>query len=453
MILGIFLSVLYVIYLDSRKLCEVNAGLFHRVFRQRLWLLWVILSLPLICLVLVPEEPQIAVEFFILFGLPLYLLRRRVFFASFDRQDTSSSSFIRYSDQLKLDACGVIMVWILSMVVISAAYHFANAMLGREPSEVYQIILSACFSSAVITYLIYQASKRFSPYGFAFNLELRRGASSRWRVFVVPIVLGIIFAAISSFVIVSRKVQPQTPLSDILNTAESSQMLLGFLALAIVIAPLVEEITFRGYFYHVLKKVRGRVFAFVLISLSFGVLHVSQYWGDWAAIFIVCVLGFVLTFVRMYSGKTLASVVMHYVYNAGVTIIPAILLISANTAYIEYQTQSDTLPTEEKVSLLKENIEKSPDFALAYNDLAWIYAKEGIHLQEAERLVETALELEPGNVAFLDTKAEVLTRQGRWRQALQIRQNLLTKKLPASLKKLQHTEIAALKKKIAEAGE
>ena len=54
-----------------------------------------------------------------------------------------------------------------------------------------------------------------------------------------------------------------------------------------------------------------------------------------------------------------------------------------------------------------------PQLHMALNYLAYVFALEGIRLEEAERLVRRALALDPGNPAYRDTLAWIFHRQGR----------------------------------------
>jgi tetratricopeptide (TPR) repeat protein len=63
-------------------------------------------------------------------------------------------------------------------------------------------------------------------------------------------------------------------------------------------------------------------------------------------------------------------------------------------------------------------IERDPNFAEAYNYIAYMWAERGAQLERAERLVRKALELDPGNGAFLDTLGWVYYHQGRIEEAL-----------------------------------
>ena len=55
-----------------------------------------------------------------------------------------------------------------------------------------------------------------------------------------------------------------------------------FLAIALVLAPLGEEIIFRGYFYRVLSVFKGQGWAIVIVAVLFGLFMLSNT-GDWLA--------------------------------------------------------------------------------------------------------------------------------------------------------------------------
>ncbi len=59
-----------------------------------------------------------------------------------------------------------------------------------------------------------------------------------------------------------------------------------------------------------------------------------------------------------------------------------------------------------------------PDHAEALNSLAYMYAEEGINLDEALRMVRKAIELDPSNGAYYDTLGWVLFKQGLHAESL-----------------------------------
>lgn len=351
--------------------------------------------------------------------IPLYIIRRNRLITEHDPTAKSISKDILLSQGI-----GIIIQWLYFLFVASMATRVLLEKYDNINSKFLELIISAGLSSIIIYVLIYIGAKRFSDNGFNANVSLIAPPNAAKKIFVIPLGVGIIFATVSAGLLVNRKVQPDTPLNDIISKVDSPSLILLFLFLALIIAPFIEEITFRGYFYRLIKEIRGRRFAFVVISLTFGGLHMHQYWGDWIAITMVGLLGFVLTFLRVWSGSTLSSVVTHYAYNIGVTILPVIFLVSSNPAYFKYQAYYNTYDAATKEQLLKEAIIKDPELADAYNDLAWLYVEEGIKLLEALELVNKALTFNDQNEAYLDTKAAVLEGLDRGAEASVIRRQL-----------------------------
>jgi tetratricopeptide (TPR) repeat protein len=66
----------------------------------------------------------------------------------------------------------------------------------------------------------------------------------------------------------------------------------------------------------------------------------------------------------------------------------------------------------------KRIIEDDPENALALNYLGYMYADKGIKLEEAKKLIERALAIDPGNGAFLDSYAWLLYKMGKYDEAL-----------------------------------
>ncbi len=84
---------------------------------------------------------------------------------------------------------------------------------------------------------------------------------------------------------------------------------------AVTLAPLMEELFFRGFLYPVLARRTGAVGGIVLTSLFFGLIHSPQYGFSWAAVLIICLVGVVLTAVRAMTKSVAASFLAHVGYN------------------------------------------------------------------------------------------------------------------------------------------
>lgn len=86
-------------------------------------------------------------------------------------------------------------------------------------------------------------------------------------------------------------------------------------AFAITLGPLMEELFFRGFLYPVLARRMGVFWGIVLTALPFGLIHYVQY-RSWSAVFIIVLVGVVLTTVRAVTKSVASSFLAHVGYNA-----------------------------------------------------------------------------------------------------------------------------------------
>lgn len=78
-----------------------------------------------------------------------------------------------------------------------------------------------------------------------------------------------------------------------------------------IIAPLAEEIVFRGILYRLVRRTWGIPHAFTISTLVFAIVHFQP----WFMLGLVGV-GFIMAFVYQATGSVLAAAVTHMVYNA-----------------------------------------------------------------------------------------------------------------------------------------
>ena len=72
---------------------------------------------------------------------------------------------------------------------------------------------------------------------------------------------------------------------------------------------------------------------------------------------------------------------------------------------------------QKAIEALKESLRQDPLSAEALNYLAYLYAEEGINLEEGLRFSEKSLELEPANGAYRDTLGWIYVKLGRFEEA------------------------------------
>jgi membrane protease YdiL (CAAX protease family) len=84
---------------------------------------------------------------------------------------------------------------------------------------------------------------------------------------------------------------------------------------AVTLAPLMEELFFRGFLYPVLARRFGMGVSIFLTGAAFGILHGAQLKYSWAVL-IIFLVGIVLTAVRAKTKSVAASFLVHVGYNA-----------------------------------------------------------------------------------------------------------------------------------------
>jgi membrane protease YdiL (CAAX protease family) len=83
-----------------------------------------------------------------------------------------------------------------------------------------------------------------------------------------------------------------------------------------LLAPLFEEIMFRGFLFKVLHDIGGPSIAVTVTAVVFALLHAPQLWGSWAGIALIFAVGYILSWVRQRSNSLIPSFIIHTSYNA-----------------------------------------------------------------------------------------------------------------------------------------
>lgn len=156
---------------------------------------------------------------------------------------------------------------------------------------------------------------------FYLMFKLRYGrpvfASLGWRrTDAHPVVLAISGAglAIALSVLASAIHTPKikTPIDELTNTP---LMLAIFGVMAITVAPLFEELFFRGFIQPLLSRTFGMVAGVVLTAVLFGALHGPEYSWAWQYALAVSIAGAIFGWVRARTQSIVPSTIMHGAYN------------------------------------------------------------------------------------------------------------------------------------------
>jgi membrane protease YdiL (CAAX protease family) len=152
------------------------------------------------------------------------------------------------------------------------------------------------------------------------------GKGRPWMYFLSGCGLSLFVALASSRV----KDADHVPIQEFLKNRTGAMLLM---AMAVLIAPLVEETVFRGYLYPVLARIAAAVLQFFGMESSaamrtgvatsilvtgalFGLMHAPQLGWTWGLVCLLTLVGVIFTFARAWTGTVLASFLLHLGYNS-----------------------------------------------------------------------------------------------------------------------------------------
>jgi membrane protease YdiL (CAAX protease family) len=92
--------------------------------------------------------------------------------------------------------------------------------------------------------------------------------------------------------------------------------------LAAVWAPVVEELMFRGAFYHHLRSRMAWPFAAAVVALIFAAIHPQ----GWVGVPVLAAIAFSFAFIREWRGSIIAPAVAHALNNGAVTLLMVLML-------------------------------------------------------------------------------------------------------------------------------
>jgi len=85
-----------------------------------------------------------------------------------------------------------------------------------------------------------------------------------------------------------------------------------------VVAPVTEEIFFRGLMYPVLQEKLGKLAGIVITAFLFALVHYPQSHNQWGYLSIIFIVGGVITLARALTGSTRFAIQLHLLYNTAI---------------------------------------------------------------------------------------------------------------------------------------
>ena len=124
---------------------------------------------------------------------------------------------------------------------------------------------------------------------------------------------GVVLALASQMVSHFLPVPKSLPIDRYFTQSSYAYLMLAF---GILVAPIIEELLFRGLIFPVAERSMGLVAGAIITSLFFALLHQGQLAHAWAPLLLLFAVGMVLTLVRALANSLAASWIVHLAYNA-----------------------------------------------------------------------------------------------------------------------------------------
>jgi uncharacterized protein len=121
-------------------------------------------------------------------------------------------------------------------------------------------------------------------------------------------ILAIVIESLARFLPIPKSL----PMDTYFHDASSAYLMAAF---GITLAPLLEELFFRGLLYPLLRRSFGLIIAVVLTAIAFAAIHGAQLGYAWGPVLSIFVVGVALTLVRVRTNSVASSFLVHCGYN------------------------------------------------------------------------------------------------------------------------------------------
>lgn len=212
------------------------------------------------------------------------------------------------------------MAFLILGSVAAALFIFTHRSSGLNPKVLEDALAKNAFFIVPTQFVIY-----LTIIGFMALLVWGRHKTSlaeavhwnvpaRPRVWGFALITGTALALISDIgeVVLHRWIPESLPITEFFKDRPSA-LLLG--AFGILVAPLMEELLFRGFLYPALARWTGATASLIITASAFTLLHGAQLGYSWAPLLLIFVVGLTLTVTRMRTNSVAICVVVHMTYN------------------------------------------------------------------------------------------------------------------------------------------
>ena len=205
----------------------------------------------------------------------------------------------------------VFMVFAFSVAALAIARIFPD--LRRMPltdlaTDVRIVVGAQAAAYPIVLIFMFLLVRSRSGERFLDAIRWRWPVVSAPGFFIGGTVLAIAIEGLTRFLPIPKSL----PMDKYFHDAPSAYLLAAF---GLSLAPLLEELFFRGMLYPLLRRTFGLGIAVALTAAAFAAIHGAQLGYAWGPILSIFVVGIVFTITRARTDSVAASFLMHCGYN------------------------------------------------------------------------------------------------------------------------------------------
>lgn len=180
--------------------------------------------------------------------------------------------------------------------------------LARDPRVIRVFLGAQVLAYLVILGCIFMLVRSRARKSFGQAIQWNWPGTSGVKFFVGGIVLALVVDLLSRYLPMPKSL----PMEDLFTNKTNAYLLAVF---GVTLAPLMEELFFRGLLYPTLRRAAGLVAAVLLTAVAFAAIHGTQLGYAWAPLLSIFIVSIVFTLLRERRNSVAASFLMHCGYN------------------------------------------------------------------------------------------------------------------------------------------
>ena len=206
--------------------------------------------------------------------------------------------------------------WAILVGALAALSYAANLSSGKPPSDVlyqWSTAAAALVQYGIILAIVLALARGIAPAALGLRRPDSWGKAAGWILAALAAIW--VLGAILNIFLKAGEEQGLVP--DGWDSSRAAPFVANFVVVAMV-APFVEELTYRGLGYAAVRDGYGATAAIIVTAIAFGLAH-----GLVVALPVLAIFGAILAWLRLRTDSVYPTMMLHALFN-GIALIAAV---------------------------------------------------------------------------------------------------------------------------------